>query len=138
MSGPKALRRAAVVAAALAALVPAVSATAEAERARCGERDFCLFAGPHTTGKILFQRTVTVYEDGTVDLVDEQEINPAIRPRSARLPGLPEGLSCIAVLSEEPHHQGDHQEAAYGYPLDQGAVTQLSGRPVGSVDSDCG
>jgi hypothetical protein len=140
MSGVKARHRAVVVAAVLAALVPAVTATAQAERASCGERDFCLFAGPHQTGKILFQRMVTVDdgEEGTVHLVNEEEINPRIRPRSARLPGLPEGLSCIAVLSEETHFQGDYQEADYGYPLDQDAVTELSGRPVGSIDSDCG
>lgn len=78
--------------------------------------------------------TVTV----TTHLVNEDEIDPLIRPRSARLPGLPEGLSCIAVLSEVPHSQGDYQEAAYGYPLDEDAVTELSGQTVGSIDSDCG
>ncbi|MCC8249320.1 hypothetical protein [Saccharothrix luteola] len=140
MSGVQARHRAAVlVAAALVALAPGVGATAEAKRASCGERDFCLYAGSHQTGKILFQRTVTVdEEEGTVHLVNEDEIDPLIRPRSARLPGLPEGLSCIAVLSEVPHYQGDYQEAAYGYPLDEDAVTELSGQTVGSIDSDCG
>ncbi|CCH28988.1 hypothetical protein ABZ816_39420 [Actinosynnema sp. NPDC047251] len=155
MSGPTRLRTAAL---ALTALVAATLATtgltattgrAAAEGAstpdqaqaatRCGERDFCLYARPHQTGKILFKRTVTVDEEtGTVDTVNEDLIAESIRPRSAKLPGLPEGLSCIADLFDKPHYDGDNQTVEYGYPLHVISLAELNGQPVRSINTDCG
>ena len=129
--------RCALVAAVLTAVVPLVSSPAVAAQPDCGERDFCLFAGPRQTGPILFQQTVTVHED-YVELVNVEDVQPPIDPRSARLPGLPEGLACVAVLYTEPHYGGDTQEIPYGYPLDVEALSELTGEPVGTIDADCG
>ncbi|QUH02015.1 hypothetical protein HUO13_15480 [Saccharopolyspora erythraea] len=118
--------------------VTAGQAAAPDVAASCGSREFCLYSGAHQTGEILFRREVVVHPNGNVALVHEENVDPLIHPRSARLPGLPEGLACIAVLYEEPHYGGDTQEAGYGYPLDDVSLVELNGRPVGTIDSDCG
>jgi hypothetical protein len=149
MSGLKTRYRAAAVAAVLSAAfsvtaspaAAAMSTPSDAAGTHCEERDFCLYAGPNQNGRILFQRTVTVNDDGSVDTVSEAVVEPLIYPRSARLPGLPEGLSCIAVLYTEPHYEIDDrepQEAQYGYPLEVEALSELNGQSVGSINTDCG
>lgn len=143
MLGLKPRQRAIAVAAVLATLVSVTGAVTAGQAgaepgARCGEQDFCLYARPNQQGRILFQRTVTVHDDGMVDIVSEDVVDPLIHPRSARLPTLPEGLSCIAMLFTEPHYDGDYQEIPYGYPPETEALSELNGQAVGSINTDCG
>ncbi|MFJ1747992.1 peptidase inhibitor family I36 protein [Streptomyces sp. NPDC088116] len=96
----------------------------------CKKGYFCLWSGPHQTGRLLFAEDAHVTEEG-FGFPDRDDIEPPIHPRSAYNPLL-DDFGCIVRLNDRPYFQGDEQEVA-GF-----GNQELDGRRVASITSDCG
>lgn len=101
-----------------------------APRLSCGKSDFCLFEGPHQTGKVLYKVHVT-FGQGSFDFPTVDDIEPPIHPLSARNPLLDE-FGCVVRLDDLPNFAGNEQE------LDAHGDAELSGARVASITDDCG
>ncbi|GGM81546.1 hypothetical protein GCM10012275_60260 [Longimycelium tulufanense] len=110
------------------AFAPAASAGSPVPS--CKEGYFCLFEGPHQTGRVLLAEDAHIATDG-FNLRELDDIEPPIFPRSARNP-LPNDFGCIVRLNDRPHFAGDEQE------VDGFGNHELDGRRVGSLTPDCG
>jgi Peptidase inhibitor family I36 len=129
------IRLAVIAVAAIGCLsVNTASATpqADADRAAktCKKGYFCLWSGPHQTGRLLFAEDAHVTKD-SFRFPDRDDIEPPIYPRSAYNPLL-DDFGCIVRLNDQPHFAGDEQEVA-GF-----GNQELDGRRVASITSDCG
>ncbi len=114
-----------------AATAPAVHANPTGPDAvRCPEGYFCLFEGPHQTGRVLLAEDAHIMAD-SFQLDELDDIEPPIFPRSARNP-LPGDFGCIVRLNDGPNFGGDEQEVS-GF-----GNHELDGRRVGSLTPDCG
>ncbi|WP_344635276.1 peptidase inhibitor family I36 protein [Kitasatospora cystarginea] len=98
--------------------------------AQCRKGYFCLFEGPHQTGRVLLAEDAHVTRNG-FDLRELDDIAPAVHPRSVRNP-VPDGFGCIVRLNDKPNFAGEEQEVS-GY-----GDHELDGRRVGSLTPDCG
>ncbi|MGK4580546.1 hypothetical protein [Kitasatospora sp. HPMI-4] len=96
----------------------------------CEKGYFCLFEGPHQSGRVLLAEDAHVTKTG-FGLRELDDLGPAVRPKSVRNP-IPDGFGCIVRLNDRPHFAGDEQEVS-GF-----GDHELDGRPVGSLTSDCG
>ena len=74
----------------------------------CEEGYFCLFEGPHQTGKVLYAQEVKISEEG-LEFHDEGGIEPPIFPRSARNP-FSDAWPCFLSLFEQPNRRGGEQD----------------------------
>ncbi|MET8627412.1 peptidase inhibitor family I36 protein [Kitasatospora sp. NPDC004669] len=125
------LRAALASAAALGlAAVTAPAVHADPAATGCPRGYFCLFEGPHQSGRVLLAENAHITKDG-FQLRELDGIEPPIFPRSARNP-LPDGAGCIVRLNDRPHFAGDEQEVV-GF-----GNHELDGRRVGSLTPDCG
>ncbi|MFJ9844691.1 peptidase inhibitor family I36 protein [Kitasatospora sp. NPDC101155] len=111
-----------------AATAPAVHADPAA--VRCPRGYFCLFEGPHESGRVLLSENAHVTKNG-FQLRDFDDIEPPTRPLSVHDP-LPDDLGCIIRLNDQPHFAGQEQEAS-GF-----GNHELNGSRVASVTTDCG
>ncbi|MEV4443123.1 hypothetical protein AB0K09_29770 [Streptomyces sp. NPDC049577] len=116
----------------LAALAAPAShaATPGPSKPRCPKGHFCLFEGPHQTGRVLLDEDAHVTRTG-FRLRELDDIEPPIHPKSARNP-LPDAFGCIVRLNDRQHFAGDEQE------VDHYGDAELDGRRVGSLTPDCG
>ncbi|RLU81354.1 hypothetical protein CTZ27_32995 [Streptomyces griseocarneus] len=108
-------------------VAPAAQASAPV---KCRKGDFCLFGGPHRTGKVLYRIDVKVTRTG-FSFPEVDALEPPVVPRSAYNP-LPDSFGCIVRLNDKAHFAGDEQEIQ-GF-----GDAELSGAPVGSLTPDCG
>ncbi|KJK58683.1 peptidase inhibitor family I36 protein [Saccharothrix sp. ST-888] len=124
--------RLAVVATATFGLAATTASGTYADHAakQCKEGYFCLWEGPHQTGRLLFAEDAQVTQEG-FQFPDQDGIEPPIYPQSARNP-LPDDFGCIVRLNDLPQFEGDEQEVS-----DFGDH-ELDGSRVGSLTSDCG
>ncbi|MFB7664676.1 peptidase inhibitor family I36 protein [Kitasatospora sp. NPDC056138] len=126
--------RLAVVAATASGLAATTAPATHADTGRapeqCRKGYFCLWEGPHQTGRLLFAEDAHVTKEG-FRLAEQDDIEPSVHPRSARNP-LPDDFGCIVRLNDRPDFGGDEQEVA-GF-----GDHELDGRRVGSLTSDCG
>ncbi|MDH6126080.1 hypothetical protein [Kitasatospora sp. GP82] len=129
----RALRLAVMVMATIGLSATAASATyadTAAHTLKCKKGYFCLFEGPHQTGRVLLAEDAHVTKDG-FDLRQLDDIEPPIHPQSARNP-LPDDFGCIVRLNDQPNFAGDEQEVS-GI-----GDHELDGRRVASLTPDCG
>ncbi|MFJ2607663.1 peptidase inhibitor family I36 protein [Streptomyces sp. NPDC091279] len=130
---PRLVRLALAATAALgmaATAAPATHADTGDRALRCERGYFCLWEGPHQTGRLLFAEDAHVTSEG-FRFPDRDDIEPPIHPRSARSP-LPDDFGCIVRLNDRPDFAGDEQE------IDHVGNAELDGRRVASITSDCG
>lgn len=113
-----------------ASVAPAADATTATESGACRKGEFCLFRGPHQTGKILYRVNVKVTKTG-FNFPEVDALDPVTTPRSAYNP-IPNDFGCIVRLNDKTHFAGSEQE------IDGFGAKELSGAPVGSMVSDCG
>ncbi|MGW1074465.1 hypothetical protein [Streptomyces sp. NPDC002537] len=97
---------------------------------KCRKSDFCLFSGPHQSGKLLYRLDVKVTRTG-FSFPEVDSLEPAVAPRSARNP-IPDSFGCIVRLNDKAHFAGDEQEIQ-GF-----GDAELSGAPVASMTPECG
>jgi hypothetical protein len=117
----------------VAAAAPAASAAPSQEPTECQEGHFCLYEGPHQTGRILFDKEIV--RDKVQFLGFEMlNVDPVMYPRSAHYPQDPEGYSCIVSLNELPNYKGEEQQVDGS----EGGNHELTGAPVASMFTDCG
>lgn len=96
----------------------------------CKKGYFCLFEGPHGTGRVLYAANPHITRTG-FKLPEEADIEPPVLPRSVRNP-LPDAFGCIVRLNDRPDFAGEEQEVS-GF-----GVHELDGRRVASLTPDCG
>jgi hypothetical protein len=111
-----------------AATAPAADAAPAA--ADCPRGYFCLFEGPHQSGRVLLAEDAHVTK-GSFQLRELDATEPSTLPRSVRNP-IPDSFGCIVRLNDQPHFAGDEQEVS-GF-----GNHELDGRRVGSLTADCG
>ncbi|MBB4894167.1 hypothetical protein FHS39_003201 [Streptomyces olivoverticillatus] len=96
----------------------------------CKKGYFCLFEGPHGTGRVLYAANPHITRTG-FKLQEEADIEPSVFPRSVRNP-LPDTFGCIVRLNDRPGFAGEEQEVS-GF-----GDHELDGRRVASLTPDCG
>ncbi|MFH8387821.1 peptidase inhibitor family I36 protein [Kitasatospora sp. NPDC018058] len=112
-----------------AATAPATHAESLAA-AGCPKGYFCLFEGPHQTGRVLLAENAQVTK-GSFHLRELDDIEPPIFPKSVRNP-IPDTFGCIVRLNDQPTFGGAEQEVS-GF-----GNHELDGGRVGSLTPDCG